>query len=91
MTNTLRPIFEEVIQKCENGVDYQVDPRKLRGGNLEQNQKNFRDLLNQCIDAILNSIESMPVSLIIESKLIYEKVSDKYGDFAIQILSGFSP
>lgn len=89
MTNTLRPIFEEVIQKCENGVDYQVDPRKLRGGNLEQNQKNFRDLLNQCIDAILNSIESMPVSLIIESKLIYEKVSDKYGDFAIQILSGF--
>ncbi|KAH0791301.1 GTPase-activator protein [Histomonas meleagridis] len=90
MTQTLRPVFEEVIEKCKNGVSYQIDPNKLEAGeNLEKNQQNFRDLLNECIDKILSARNSMPESLVYESQMIYQKVSEKYGDFSIQILSGF--
>ncbi|KAH0792978.1 GTPase-activator protein [Histomonas meleagridis] len=89
MTQTLRPVFEKVITNCDKGIRYEVNPAKIGDGNLEQNQENFRNLLNEFIQVILAAREKMPPSLVIESKLIYKKVSEKYGDFAIQILSGF--
>ncbi|OHT14012.1 hypothetical protein TRFO_15657 [Tritrichomonas foetus] len=90
MTDTLRPVFEEVIANCNNGRHYQVDPAKIPSDqNLEQNQQNFRDLLLKCIHNIIGAREEMPIGLIRESKMIYKHVADKYGDFANQILSGF--
>lgn len=90
MTQTLKPVFEEVIKACSQGTSYVVDPSKLQDGeDLKTNQQNFRDLLNKFIDTIYDARSSMPESLIIEAKLIYEKVKAKFGDFAINILSGF--
>jgi hypothetical protein len=90
MTDSLRPLFEEVLANCEKGYKYQVDPDRIeQGDNIEQNRANFRDLFEKAINTIAGSRETMPAGILRESQLLYHKVCEKYGDFATQILSGF--
>lgn len=87
---TLRPIFEDVIKKCEEGVHYIIDPSKIGAGeNIEENIQNFRELLTTCVDAIYNAQEVMPEGLVYASQIIYQKVFEKVGEFAYNILSSF--
>lgn len=90
MASTLRPLFERVIERCAQGIRYQVDPNKIDPkDDMETNRKNFRDLLNECIDVIYAARDKMPVGMIREAQILYVKVNEKYGDFSFQILCGF--
>jgi len=90
MTATLRPLFEEVIEKCEKGVGYIIDPSKIgQGEDIQKNNAVFREYFNRVIETIFNARLNMPKSLIKEAQLIYRLVYEKHGDFANQILSGF--
>ena len=90
MTDTLRPIFEEVLKNCEKGMRYGVDPERLGAGeDIDANRANFRELLEKTVKTIADARESMPPTLVREAQILYQKVYEKYGDFASQIMSGF--
>jgi hypothetical protein len=90
LTTTVRPIADVVIKRSEEGAEYQIDPRKLAdGADLEANRRNVRALFEMSIQSITAARDSMPVGLIREAQLVYDKVFARYGDFAMQILSGF--
>ena len=91
MIETLKPLFEEVIENCEvKKYSYIVDPKRVTDPNeLEENKAHFRELMDKSVDVINQASEIIPNGLIREMQLIYRKVSEKYGNFAIQILGGF--
>lgn len=90
MTDTLRPIFDEVLKNCDKGMRYGVDPDRLDPGeDIEANRANFRELLERTVKTIADARESMPPTLVREAQILYQKVYEKYGEFASQIMSGF--
>ena len=87
---TLRPIFEDVMAKIDKGVHYIIDPNRIGPDeNIQENQQNFRTLLDTCIMAIYNAQETMPDALVYASQIIYHKVYAKFGEFAYSILISF--
>jgi hypothetical protein len=91
MAATLRPFFEEVVANSEErGHRYQVNPKQLKPGeSIDDNRANFRWLLNRSIDVIADAHSTMPAGLVREAQMLYRKVYDKYGDFALQMMNGF--
>ena len=90
LSKTLRPIFEDVVEKCQKGVHYIVDPNKIDPSeDIERNKENFRGLFTRCVNAIYDAQSTMPDSLIYASQIIYQKVHAKVGEFAYNILSSF--
>ncbi|KAK8898894.1 hypothetical protein M9Y10_001186 [Tritrichomonas musculus] len=90
MQDTLKPIVLELLDNCKNGLHYIVDPSKIPADqNIEDNRKNFRDLLNKCLIKITGNFDKMPKGLIREAQMIFTSVERKYGDFAYQILASF--
>lgn len=70
----------------ENKVDPIVEKVNEQ---LEINRQNVREMLLKSTDTIYNAFNNMPVGIIKEAQLIYKKVYEKYGDFAMNILGGF--
>ncbi|KAH0794399.1 GTPase-activator protein [Histomonas meleagridis] len=72
------------------GKRYTIEPRKLSPGeNIEENRLNFKNLLNEIIESVIQSSKELPIGIIEEIQLIYKMVHEKYGDFVYQILNGF--
>lgn len=72
-----------------NPNDYEVDPSRLKGGNVNENVSRLSELVLRFVDAIISSADILPRPIREVCCMLKTAVSERFDEFSLTAVGGF--
>ncbi|KAL6055769.1 GTPase activating factor [Balamuthia mandrillaris] len=91
LRRTIAPFIDEVIDRLNKGVGFEIDPIKLADSSqsIEENIKNMMDIASVCLQMVLENHSSCPASIRRLCQELKNAVSEKFPGSLYTVVGGY--